>query len=188
VGNVVYLLNVSLDGFVEDSAGTLGWANVDHELHTYFNERARATGAFLYGRRMWELMSSAWPTADEQPGVTAAEAEFAAIWRPKPKVVFSRTLEEAEWNTRIIRADLPGAIAELKAEFDGVLGVGGPGIAGSLMRLGLVDGWELVVHPVVLGGGKPFWPDGGPREQLALFETRTFGSGAVLLRYGRRSG
>jgi dihydrofolate reductase len=53
------------------------------------------------------------------------------------------------------------------------------------MRLGLVDGFELVVHPVVLGGGKPFWPEGGPQEQLALLETRTFGSGAVLLRYGR---
>jgi dihydrofolate reductase len=183
MGHLVYSLNVSLDGFVEDADGSIEWATVDEELHSYFNEQARAVDAFLYGRRMYELMAGAWPTRDEQPDAQAVEVEFAKIWRPKPKVVFSRTLERAEWSTRIVRDNLAGAIAELTAEFEGPLSVDGPGIAASLIELGLVDVFEPVVHPVVLGGGKPFWPTEVPKMRLVLEETRQFESGAVLLRY-----
>ena len=187
MGDVLYSMNVSLDGFVEDADGNIEWASVDDELHTFFNDQVRAMGAFLYGRRMYELMVGAWPHWDEQPGVSAVEADFAKIWRPKPKVVFSKTLQSAEWNSRIVRENLPAAVLQLKSEFEGPLGVGGPGIAASLIELGLIDVFEPVVHPVVLGGGKAFWPAEIPNMPLVLEETRPFRSGAVAMRYRRRA-
>jgi dihydrofolate reductase len=134
---------------------------------------------------MYELMAAAWPARDQDPDASAAEAEYARLWRPKPKVVFSRTLQHAEWNTRIVRENLPAAIAELRAEFEGPLGVAGPGIAASLIELGLIDLFEPVVHPVVLGGGKPFWPREIPPMPLVLERSRTFRSGAIATRYRR---
>lgn len=188
MGKVVYLMNVSLDGFVETTDHSLDWANVDDELHTWFNDQARQAGAFVYGRRLYEVMASYWPTAESDPNATPAMIEFARIWNPKPKVVYSSTLETVEWNSRLSRADVGEEIERLRHEFEGDIDVGGPTLAAELIRRDLVDEYRLVVHPVVLGAGTPFFPDIERPIALRLKATRRFGSGVVYVGYERSRG
>ena len=183
MGRLIYSLSVSLDGFVNTPDGSLEWVRVDEELHRVFNDEARAVSAFLYGRRMYELMTGYWPTAETDPTATPAEIDFARIWRDMPKVVFSRTLERVEWNGRLVRDDVVGEVARLKMEPGFDMGVGGPTAASSLIRAGLVDEYRLYVQPVVLGAGTPFFPPEVDRIDLRQVETRTFDSGVVLIRY-----
>ena len=96
MARVIYSMSVSLDGFIETPGRDLDWVVIDEELHRYFNDEARDQAAFLYGRRMYQLMAGYWPTADDDPAIPAYMAEWAAIWREKPKVVFSRTLDRVE--------------------------------------------------------------------------------------------
>ncbi len=176
-------MQVSLDGYVARSDEDIGM-EPDEELHRYANEQAGEAGAFLYGRKLYELMHAYWPTADQSPDASEVEAEFARAYRDTPKVVVSRTLEEVGENCRLVKEDLAGEVARLKEEPGGDLQVGGPGLAASLIELDLIDAYEMWVHPVALGGGKPFFPAGRPLD-LELADTRTFGSGVVLLRYER---
>jgi dihydrofolate reductase len=179
---VVWAMSVSLDGFMEGPDREIDWHLVDDELHRHFNEETAAMGAFLDGRVTWELMAGFWPTADEHPS-SEAEAEFAGIWRSKPKYVFSRTLKEAGWGTTILREVVPEEIRALKERADGDLGLGGAELASSFLRLGLVDEIHTYVHPVVLGGGKAMFQAPVPRAGLRLADTRTFGNGVVRLRH-----
>ena len=183
MGKLIYLLNVSLDGFVETPDHSLDWATVDAELHAWFNDQTRTLDASLYGRRMYELMADYWPTAEADPSATNVEREFAGIWKPMPKIVFSSSLEHVEHNARLVRGDVATVLDDLRREFDGDLGVGGPNLAGQFVRRGLVDEYQLVVHPVVLGAGTPFWPELDAPLRLRLVETRTFASGAELRSY-----
>src|SRR4249919_1241540 len=107
MGKVVYAMNVSLDGFVETPDHSLDWANVDEELHHWWNDQARQLDASLYGRRMYELMAGYWPTASSDPMATPAMLEFAGIWSDLPKIVFSSSLDAVAWNSRLVRDD-PG--------------------------------------------------------------------------------
>src|SRR3954449_4432692 len=100
MGRLIYSMSVSLDGFVETPDRSLDWITVDEELHECFNDEAREMSAFLYGRRMYQLMSGYWPTGDVDPVATPAMRAFAAIWRETPKVVFSSTLDQVDWNSR----------------------------------------------------------------------------------------
>jgi dihydrofolate reductase len=183
MGRLIYLLNVSLDGFVETPDHGLDWATIDEELHTWFNERTRELDATLYGRRLYELMAGHWPTAESDPSVTGPEREFARIWLDMPKIVFSSTLESVEWNSRLVRGDPEEELRRIRAEFEGDLDVGGPTLAASFIRRGLVDEYHLVVHPVVLGSGTPFFPALDSPIRLRLKETHRFGSGVVYLGY-----
>ncbi len=106
MGKLIYSMNVSLDGFIETTDGSLDWANVDEELHTWFNDQARTRDAFLYGRRLYDVMASYWPTAQSDPDATPAMIDFAHIWRDRPKIVFSRTLDEVAPGCRLVRGDL----------------------------------------------------------------------------------
>jgi dihydrofolate reductase len=184
-GRVVYLMNVSLDGYINDAHGSLDWANVDEELHGWFNERSRGTAVDLYGRRMYDTMASYWPTALDDPDTRPVEQEFARIWNGMPHIVFSRTLESAPFADRLLRTEIADEIAALKAEFDGEISVSGPTIAAALIARNLVDVYQLVVHPVVLGSGTPYFPPGS-RLDLRLIETRRFQNGAVLAAYQPR--
>jgi len=183
VGRLVYSMSVSLDGFVETPSRSLDWVQVDEELHSFFNDEAREMGAFLYGRRMYELMTDYWPTAESDPSATPAMIEFAGIWKDKPKVVFSTTLEHVGWNGRLVRGDAAEEVLRLKAQSGLDMDVGGPTTASTLMRRGMIDEYRLFVHPVILGAGTPFFPTLEDRIGLRLVETRTFGSGIVYLRY-----
>lgn len=180
---LIYLFNVSLDGFVETADHSLDWTIVDDELHTWFNERTRSLDASLYGRRLYEVMAAYWPTGEDDPAATDAMREFARIWNPMPKIVFSTSLDRVEHNARLVRGDVGVVLDELRREFDGDLAVGGPDLAGQFVRLGLVDRFDLVVHPVVLGAGTPFWPELDAPLRLRLIETRAFSSGVELKSY-----
>jgi dihydrofolate reductase len=183
MSRVIYSMSVSLDGFVETADRSLDWVIVDEELHAFFNEEARQVGTFLYGRRLYELMAAYWPTADTDPSNPAYMVEFARIWKDKPKVVFSTTLDKVEWNSTLFRNGVVEQVTRLKEQPGNDLSVGGPNLASSLIKLGMIDEYRLYVQPAVLGTGTPFFPAFDRRIKLRLVETRTFGSGVVYLRY-----
>ena len=187
MARLVYGMMVSLDGYVEAPGHDIGWSAPDEQLHTFANDEAREAGAFLYGRRLYELMSQFWPTADTDPSTPEHIAGYARIWRDKPKVVFSTTLTEVGWNARLVRGNVAEEVAALKAQPGGDLQVGGPTLAASLIRLGLVDEYRPLVHPVVLGAGTRYLPELAERIPMRLLETRTFDSGVVYLRYAQGS-
>ncbi len=181
MGRLIYSMSVSLDGYVATPSGSLDWVQVDDELHASFNDEARDVSAFLYGRRMWELMAGYWPTADTDP--EPVMRDFAAIWKVTPKIVFSRTLERVDHGARLVRDDVVAEVARLKAQPGYDMGVGGPTIAAPLLQAGLVDEVRAYVQPVILGAGLPFLPPLDDRIALRLAETRRFGSGVVYLGY-----
>jgi dihydrofolate reductase len=181
-GRLVYTFNVSLDGYINDRNGDISWGSVDDELHGWFNDNARASAADLYGRRLYELMSAYWPNALHDPDTPPVERDFARVWNALPRIVFSRTLETAPHATRLLHVDVVDAVDDLKREFDGDIGVGGATLASSLVERNLIDEYQLIVHPVVVGGGTPYFPPGA-RLDLRLIETRQFGNGALLMRY-----
>ena len=183
MGKLIYLLNVSLDGFIETAERSLDWATVDDELHSWFNDEMRALEATLYGRRIWEVMSAHWPTGETDPSATEVEREFARIWNPMPKIVFSTSLDHVEHNARLVHGDVGTVLEDVRREFGGDLGVAGPNLAGQFVRRGLVDEYRMVVHPVVLGAGTPFWPELDAPLRLRRVETHTFSSGAELRSY-----
>lgn len=182
---IVLMMSVSLDGFFEGPDRQLDWHMVDDELHRHFNEQLRAMGAFLDGRVTYELMAEFWPTADADPASTGPMAEFAGIWRDMPKIVFSRTLDRADWNTTIVRDVVVEEILALKAQPGGDLALGGADLAATFLRYDLIDEYRIYVHPVLIGQGRPLFPASEAETALRLTETRAFGNGVVLLRYQR---
>jgi dihydrofolate reductase len=158
---------------------------VDEEVHTDVNAYLKTFGAFLQGRRTHELMAGYWPTADEDPSAPAPVREFAAIWREMPKYVFSKTFDNTDWNTTILRDVVPEQIQQIKADTDGDLALGGADLAATFMRLDLIDQYRLYIDPVVVGAGTRLFPP-GVTFNLQLAESRTFGNGVVLVRYERR--
>src|SRR3954454_7758904 len=141
---VVYSFSVSLDGYINDSKGSLEWADVDEEIHGWFNDRARESSADLYGRRLYETMAAYWQTALDDPDVSPVEREFAQIWNALPRIVFSRTLDAAPAATRLVRSNIVDALPALKAEFGGDIGVGGATIAAPLIERNLIDEYRMV--------------------------------------------
>jgi dihydrofolate reductase len=188
MSKVVYWMSVSLDGFVETRDGKIDFTAPSEELHRFFNEYARHEGAFLCGRRTYELMASYWPTADSDPSAPEPIVDYARIWRRVPKVVFSKTLRHVEHNSRLAGDDIRAEVAALKQQVEGDLGLSGPTLAATFMKLGLIDEYRLFVRPIVLGGGKPFFPAFERPVDVRLVETRTFAGGVVLLRYERADG
>ncbi|MDT8913068.1 dihydrofolate reductase family protein [Amycolatopsis sp. PS_44_ISF1] len=185
---LTYGMNLSLDGYIAAPGDDLGWSGPSDELFRWWLEQEQAIDLFLYGRRLWETMGSHWPTADRRPGATAAEIAFARNWRETPKVLFSSTIGAADWNTRVVTGDPVAEITRLKAGDGGPMRVGGATLAAAAMRAGLVDEYQVVTHPVLLGGGKPFFTPLDRWVKLELTETRTFPGGSVLTRYRRVAG
>jgi dihydrofolate reductase len=179
---VTYGMFVSLDGYINDPNGGLDWAIPDEELYRFVNEKQKDIAASLYGRRMYEAMDY-WRTADQDPALSEFELEFARDWQSRPIVVFSRTLDGVEGNARLAKDNVGEEISKLKDQPGKAMELGGAGIASSVFPLGLVDQYELYVHPVVLGGGTPLFQNLDKPLDLKLVETRTFNSGVVYLRY-----
>lgn len=180
---IIVWMSISLDGFIEGPDRELDWHRVDEELHQHFNDELRTEGGFLDGRRTYELMATFWPTADQDPTASGATREFAGIWRDMPKVVYSRTLAHADWNATVVREVVPEEVRALTAQPGGGLVVGGADLASAFRRHGLVDEYQIYLHPVALGRGKPLFPPSDPPVDLRLVESRPFGNGVVLLRY-----
>jgi dihydrofolate reductase len=185
---VILFVQVSLDGFFEGPKKEIDWSMVDDELHAHVNEVLGTMGAFLSGRGAYELMASFWPTADADPASAPVVKEFARIWREMPKVVYSKTLTSAGWNTTIARDVVREEVEALKLHAKGDLIVGGGELGAAFMRQDLIDEYRIYVHPIRIGEGNRLFPPSQEKIQLRLTETRTFGNGVVLLRYERLRG
>ena len=182
MGSVVYLMGLSLDGFIEGRDGKFGWSEPDEEAHRSFNQQAAEMVAFVYGRRMYQTMAF-WQTLDQNPAFPDYILEFARIWKSRPKIVVSNTLTSVGEDCRLVRGDVAPELERLKRETAGPIGVGGPGLASTFAQLGLIDEYRLILSPVLVGGGKPYFPPCDRIVRLRLLETRVFSSGAVYLRY-----
>ena len=180
---IILIMSVSLDGFFETVDRDISWHLVDDELLRHLNGQFRTMGAFMFGRVTHELMAGYWPAADQDPDISPELAEFARIWREMPKFVFSRTLTQANWNTTVIHDVVLEHVAELKSQPGGDITLSGANLASTFMRHGLIDEFRILVHPVVLGQGRPLFEAPDVRIDLRLEETRRFSNGVVLLHY-----
>jgi len=183
MAKLIYSALASLDGYTADESGNFDWAAPDEEVHAFVNDLERPIGTYLYGRRMYRVMSY-WETAQTLPDESAAVGEdYARIWRAADKVVYSRTLDTvSSERTRIERDFDPQAVRRLKESAGRDIGIGGPELAAEALRAGLVDELQLFVNPVVVGGGTRALPD-KLRLQLDLLDEQRFGNGVVFLRY-----
>jgi dihydrofolate reductase len=183
MGKVLYSMIVSLDGYIEDSAGSIEFSVPDDEVHRLANEQARQASAFLFGRRLYEVMEEPWTAAANRNDLPDVEAEFARFYVETPRIVFSDTLQSVPEGVRLVRsADAVAEAKRLKQQVQGDLDLGGASLAASLVDL--IDEFRLYVMPVFVGGGKPFFA-ARKKLQLRLAEHRAFASGAMFLRYER---
>lgn len=189
MAKLLYPINVSLDGYMEDESGNLEWSLSDDEIFAFWTDFQRPIGTYLYGRRMYESMVY-WETEKPQTPRNFASgdrpeimSEFAQIWQKAEKIVYSRTLQEASSaRTRIEHEFDTDAIRKLKASSTADMTVGGSNLANQALLSGLVDECHLLVHPIILGGGKRALPD-HLRIGLELLSERRFESGVVYLHY-----
>jgi dihydrofolate reductase len=178
---VIFSMAMPLDGYVAPPDGSPDWAEPDAEVFRFVTDELREVGAYLLGRRLYEVMSY-WETVDQNPSLDYSTREFAALWRALPKVVFSTTPPELRGNTRRAEGDVAQEIARLRAVPGGDIAIGGPTLAAQAAAHGLIDEYRIRLHPVTLGGGIPFFASHG-RGHLEPVETRAFDSGVVFLRY-----
>jgi dihydrofolate reductase len=183
MGRLVFAALCSLDGYTVDADGKFDWAMPDEEEHAFVNDLERPVGTYLYGRRMYETMA-VWQEMGG-PGEPAVANDYAEVWRAADKVVYSTTLAEVSTpRTRLERSFDPDAVRRLVREADRDVSLGGPTLAASALRAGLVDDLHLFLHPVVVGGGTRALPD-GVRLDLELVDEHRFGNGVVHLHHRR---
>src|SRR2546429_682543 len=185
MAKLIYLMHTSLDGYVEDEQGGFGWTAPDKEVNGYINDLTSSVGAYLYGRKMYDAMVF-WEKDYAAHDLPQFSLDYARMWQAAEKIVYSRTLAEPRSaRTRIEREFDPGAVRRLKADAEHDITVDGPELAAQAIRAGLVDQFQMIVLPVVVGNGKRFFPD-GVRLNLELVEERRFRKGVVVLRYAVR--
>jgi dihydrofolate reductase len=183
MAKLIYSVIASLDGYIEDAAGKFDWARPDEEVHRFMNDLARPVGTYLYGRRLYETMVF-WERLPDGGSLPSFVQDYAPIWQAADKIVYSRTLEApTSARTRIEREFDSEAVRQLKETAGADISVGGAELAAQAIEAGLVDEYQLVLTPVVVGGGKRALPDRNVRLDLELLEERRFNNGAVYLRY-----
>ena len=181
--SVTYSMSMSLDGYIVGPDGGFDWPGFDAEVFRFWIDEIRDVGVHLMGRRLYETMLY-WETAAEDPSLGDAELEWTALWKPLPKVVFSRTLSAVQGNARLASGDLADEIGRLRDEpGGGDIAIGGATLADEAAALGLIDEYRVVVYPVLVGGGIPYFSHRERRVDLELVETRTFSSKVIYLRY-----
>jgi dihydrofolate reductase len=182
MAKLIYSVIASLDGYVADEDGNFDWAEPGEEVHRFVNDLERPVGTYLYGRRMYDVMS-VWETDPSLADESLVQRDYAEIWQAADKVVYSGTLEApVTARTRIEREFDPDAVRRLKAAADRDLTVGGPNLAAQVLAAGLVDECRLYVAPIMVGGGNRAFPD-KVRVPLQLVDERRFGNGVVYLHY-----
>ena len=180
---VTYSMSTSLDRYIVGPDGEFDWTAPDEEVFRFWIDDIREVGVHLLGRRLYETMLY-WETADQDQALDDAELEFAALWKALPKVVFSMTLPAVEGNARLASGGVAEEIERLRAEpGEGEIAIGGATLAAEAAASGLIDEFRVMVHPVLVGGGIPFFPERERRVDLELVETRTFSSKVVYLHY-----
>ena len=182
MARLIVSMNLSLDGYIEGPGREDGsWVRIDEEVHAHVNRLADGADALLYGRKVYEVMIPYWPDAAEDASKPAYEMEFGRIWTSKPKVVFSTTMKEARWNTRVVSHGVVEEVERLKREAPNyLLSFGGADVASTLQQHGLIDEYQMFVNPSVFGSGVPFFRH--PAD-LKLVDTHVFKTGMVALRY-----
>lgn len=181
--SVTCSMGVSLDGYIVGPDGGFDWSAPDEELFRFATDEVRQVGVHLLGRRLYETMSY-WETADQDPSLSDPEREFTALWTSLPKVVFSRTLSDVEGSYRLATGSLKEEIERWRAEpGQGNIALGGATLAAEAAELGLIDEYGLRVHPVLVGGGTPYFPRAERRADLELVGSHRFSSGVMYLRY-----
>jgi len=180
---VTYSMGMSLDGYIVGPDGRFDWTAPDPEVFRAHIDEIRQVGVHIMGRRLYETMLY-WETADQRPELGEPELEWAGLWNPLPKVVFSRTISTVEGAARLASGGLAQEIERLRAEpGEGDIAIGGATLAIEAADLGLIDEYRPFVYPVVVGGGIPFFARNEQRVDLELVESRTFSSNVVYLRY-----
>jgi dihydrofolate reductase len=181
--SVTYSMGMTLDGYIVGPDGGFDWGTPDEEVFRFWIDEIREVGVHLMGRRLYETMLY-WETADQDRSLDASELEWAALWKPLPKVVFSTTLSEVQGNARLASGGLAEEIERLRAEpGEGDIAIGGATLAAEAAALGLIDEYRAMVYPVLVGGGIPYFSHRERRVDLELVETRAFSSSVVYLRY-----
>lgn len=186
MGKLIYVTNVSLDGYVEDGRGGFDWTEPSDEVFTFITDLVRPVCTYLYGRHLYETMA-VWETDPTLASPSEIRADFAHVWQATDKVVYSTTLDAVPTaRTRLESRFDPESVRAMKASLTTDLTIGGSILAARAFDAGLIDECRLFVHPVVLGDGKPAF-SGDARVQLDLREVHRFGSGVVHLGYRVRS-
>lgn len=185
MAKLIYISNVSLDGYMEDEHGTLDWSTPSDDVFAFITDLIRPISTHLYGRRLYESMA-VWETDPALAAESELMREFAEVWQGADKVVYSATQDTASTaRTRIEPTFDPDAVRDLKASATRDLTVGGAELASHALAADLVDEYHAFIHPVILGGGKPALPS-GRRDELELLDERRFDNGVVYLRYRLR--
>jgi dihydrofolate reductase len=182
---LVLFMHVSLDGFAADPNGGLDFLSYDHELQQYADELVKTVGSPVYGRTTYQLMESYWPTVLKKPDAAGHALAHAQWVENVPKIVFSKTLNEVTWNnTQLIKGNLAEEVKKLKQQPGKDLAIfGSPGLAASLMNLGLIDEYKLTVHPIILGNGISAFANNTTKSTLKLLDSKTLKSGVLTLHY-----
>jgi len=181
--SVTYSMGASLDGYIVGPDGGFDWASPDPNVFRFWIDEIRGVGVHLLGRRLYETMLY-WETAGQDPSIGEAELEWAGLWNPLPKVVFSTTLSAVQGNARLASGSVADEIERLRAEpGEGEIAIGGATLSAEAAASGLIDEYRVIVHPVLVGGGRSYFPQGERHVDLELVETRAFDSGVVYLHY-----
>ncbi len=182
MAKLIYDAGTSLDGYVADETGNFNWAELDEEVLAFINSRERQIGTYLFGRKMYETMA-VWETPEVLPHLSPVALEYVPIWQAAEKIVYSTTLQTVTTaRTRLEREFDPDVVRELKASATRDIAVGGPTLAAHAIRAGLVDEYDLLIAPIIVGGGNPYLP-GGVAVKLELLDERRFDNGLVHVRY-----
>lgn len=186
---LIWHMHVSLDGFVAGPKGEMDWIHVDEEIFADGHRFIQAADAAIYGRGTYALMEGYWPTAAQQPNATQHDREHAAWATAAQKLVFSRTLQKTNWrNVRIVRDDVAGEIARLKqAPGKDIVMFGSPGLAATLLPLGVVDEYRFNLNPVMIGAGIPLFRGDYAARPTKLAGSTVYTSGVIALHYLRAS-
>jgi dihydrofolate reductase len=185
---IVVLMHVSLDGFAAGPKGEMNWIHIDDEMFEDVDGMFTTADAALYGRVTYQMMESYWPTVPGNPASTAHDIRHTHWLDAANKVVFSKTLEKAEWqNTTLLKGNFQTEVMKLKEQpGQDISVVGSLSVTHELMRLNLIDEYRINVNPVVLGQGLPFFKDVQSKLELKLVNAKTYNVGVVALRYVKK--
>ena len=185
MAKLIYISNVSLDGYIEDEHGNFDWTAPDDDVFAFITDLVRSVDTYLYGRRLYDTMA-VWETDPALAAQSELMGDFANVWQAAEKVVYSTTLDAVPTaKTKLERNFDPDSVRDMKASATSDLTVGGPNLAAHAFKAGLVDEFHLFIIPVLVGGGKPSLPV-DTRAELELLDERRFSNGVVYLRYRAR--
>lgn len=183
--NVIFLIHVSLDGFVAGTNGEMDWIVYNDEIEKYSHDLHETTDTAIYGRVTYEMMNAYWPTVLDNPGSTAGELAHGQWYKDATKIVVSKSLDSISGENRVLISDnIAEEIQKMKQQSGKDMWLlGSPTLAQTFMKLDLIDEYRINVNPVILGSGKPLFAELQDTLKLNLIESKTFAGGVVALRY-----